>query len=121
MESLACLSGSDRTFGPRVDPACRSFDFTLLFEDVFLTCVPSAVFLALLPSHVTVLARSPAVCSVRSKLLLAKLVSYYVTASSWLRIDKPIDCPRWDSRRSGRLTCFTNAKCSLPDKRVTDG
>ncbi|KAK9802300.1 putative ABC transporter [Seiridium cardinale] len=55
MASSTCLSSSDRTFGPRVDPSCRSFDFTLLFEDVFFTCIPAALFLSLLPSHITVL------------------------------------------------------------------
>ncbi|KAH8195528.1 hypothetical protein TruAng_010313 [Truncatella angustata] len=71
MASTSCLA--DKTFGPRVDTSCRSFDFTLLFEDIFLTCLPIAVFLSLLPSHVTVLAKSPAVSSVRSKLLGSKL------------------------------------------------
>ncbi|RAH53760.1 hypothetical protein BO85DRAFT_428965, partial [Aspergillus piperis CBS 112811] len=38
---------SDASFGPVVATQCRSFDFTLLFEDVFLVCVPSSIFLIL--------------------------------------------------------------------------
>jgi hypothetical protein len=75
MASLICLPTSDRIFGPRVDPSCRAFDFTLFFEDIFFACLPTAVFFLLLPFHITVLAKSPALCSVRSKLLLGKLVS----------------------------------------------
>ncbi|KAI1080070.1 ABC transporter [Whalleya microplaca] len=73
MASSTCFPTSDRNFGPRIDPSCRAFDFTLLFEDIFFACLPTAVFLPLLPFHITVLAKSPAVCSVRSKLLLGKL------------------------------------------------
>ncbi|KAI0126998.1 ABC transporter [Xylariales sp. AK1849] len=75
MASSTCLPTSDRIFGPRVDPFCRTFDFTLLFEDIFFACLPTAVFFSLLPFHVTVLAKSPVVCSVRSKLLLGKLAT----------------------------------------------
>lgn len=39
----------DNQFGPRVNPRCRSFDFTLLFEDVFFIALPAAVLLVLLP------------------------------------------------------------------------
>lgn len=52
-----CLPGSDRLLGPRADTSCRSFDFTLLFEDAFLGCLPAAVLLFLLPSHVLWLSR----------------------------------------------------------------
>lgn len=52
MEASGCLPGSDGLPGPRVDTSCRSFDFTLLFEDAYLGCVPAAVLLFLLPSHV---------------------------------------------------------------------
>lgn len=74
MASSSCPARSDRAFGPRVDPVCRTFDFTILFEDIFFSCVPTAVFFLLLPFHVGVLVKSRAVCSVRSKLLFGKLV-----------------------------------------------
>jgi hypothetical protein len=48
MASLICLPTSDRIFGPRVDPSCRAFDFTLFFEDIFFACLPTAVFFLLL-------------------------------------------------------------------------
>ncbi|KAL4939785.1 hypothetical protein BDV06DRAFT_230810 [Aspergillus oleicola] len=40
---------ADDTFGPRVSVDCRGFDFTLLFEDIFLTLLPAACFLFLIP------------------------------------------------------------------------
>ena len=44
-----CPAGADNLFGPRIDPSCRSFDFTLLFEDAIFTTLPAAVFLLLVP------------------------------------------------------------------------
>lgn len=74
MASLTCLPFSDRLFGPRVDPSCRAFDFTLFFEDVFFACLPAAVSFPLLPFQVTALAKAPVLSSVGSKLQLGKLV-----------------------------------------------
>lgn len=81
--STSCPSGSDGAFGPRVDPACRSFDFTLQFEDIFFACLPAAVFLLLLPTRIAPLllsqlqsktpARSAVLFPAYSKLLGAKL------------------------------------------------
>ncbi|KAF5859185.1 hypothetical protein ETB97_003197 [Aspergillus alliaceus] len=39
----------DNGLGPRVNLNCRSFDFTLLFEDIFFISLPAAVLLILLP------------------------------------------------------------------------
>jgi ATP-binding cassette, subfamily C (CFTR/MRP), member 1 len=39
----------DAAFGPPVQTSCRSFDFTLYFEDVVLATLPAAVFLLALP------------------------------------------------------------------------
>lgn len=47
-ESL-CPKHADNKFGPRVHVSCRSFDFTLLFEDTFFILLPAAVLLVLLP------------------------------------------------------------------------
>lgn len=77
MASSSCPSRSDRAFGPRVDPVCRTFDFTILFEDIFFSCVPTAVLFLLLPFYVGFLVKSRAVCSVRSKLLFGKLVGSF--------------------------------------------
>ncbi|KAM0816494.1 putative ATP-binding cassette transporter [Seiridium cardinale] len=57
--SELCAIGSDDRIGPRVDVACRAFDFTLLFEDTFFTALPAAVFLILLPFRLRTLHRSP--------------------------------------------------------------
>jgi len=44
-----CPPWSDNQVGPRIDPACRSFDFTLLFEDAFFIALPASLFIATLP------------------------------------------------------------------------
>lgn len=44
-----CPVDADNLFGPRVDPSCRLFDFTLLFEDAIFVALPASVFLLLLP------------------------------------------------------------------------
>ncbi|KAI0837465.1 P-loop containing nucleoside triphosphate hydrolase protein [Hypoxylon sp. FL0890] len=46
---LLCPLGSDDRLGPRVDTACRPFDFTLLFEDAFFSALPAAFMLLLIP------------------------------------------------------------------------
>ncbi|XXG98141.1 hypothetical protein Hte_004462 [Hypoxylon texense] len=81
--SSGCAPGSDRSFGPRVDLTCRSFDFTLQFEDIFFACLPAAIFLVLLPPRIAPLllgplrrnlpAHSTVLFPVYSKLLGAKL------------------------------------------------
>ncbi|KAI1268251.1 ABC transporter [Xylariaceae sp. FL1019] len=65
---------ADRSFGPRVDPGCRSFDFTLLFEDVFFAALPAALFIALSPLNFVILFRRRAVFTPRSVLLATKLI-----------------------------------------------
>ncbi|WYZ45022.1 hypothetical protein EsH8_VIII_000338 [Colletotrichum jinshuiense] len=72
---MYCPTFSDRSFGPRVHLDCRSFDFTLQFEDIFFACLPSAMLVLLAPSRVAPLLRRPAIFSTRSKLLGSKLVA----------------------------------------------
>lgn len=45
MNNSVCLLDADYTFGPRVDPSCRTFDFTLLFEQSIFSIGPAALFL----------------------------------------------------------------------------
>lgn len=40
------MASCDARFGPQVDTTCRSFDFTLYFEDLILSMIPSAILLA---------------------------------------------------------------------------
>ncbi|KAB8206354.1 P-loop containing nucleoside triphosphate hydrolase protein [Aspergillus parasiticus] len=56
--SIVCPPHSDNAFGPRVTTDCRSFDFTLLFEDAFFSLLPAALFLLILPGRVLYLARA---------------------------------------------------------------
>ncbi|KAK3690284.1 ABC transporter [Podospora appendiculata] len=74
---MDCPPRSDQSFGPRVDPACRAFDFTLQFEDVVLACLPAAVFLLLSCAYVaTLVAQKPVVVySLNSKIIGSKLIT----------------------------------------------
>ncbi|KAF2725176.1 P-loop containing nucleoside triphosphate hydrolase protein [Polychaeton citri CBS 116435] len=56
---MACPPTSDRTFGPRVNQSCRPFDFTLQFEDVVFTCIPTALFLLLSLPEIFLLLKKP--------------------------------------------------------------
>lgn len=55
----SCPFGADSQFGPRVDTSCRSFDFTLFFENGFFVAFPASFFLLLLPWRLRVLFKSP--------------------------------------------------------------
>lgn len=57
--SGACPINADDQFGPRVDIACRAFDFTLLFEDAFFVTLPAALFLLLIPLRLPFLHNTP--------------------------------------------------------------
>ena len=57
--SRSCPLNGDDHFGPRVDIACRPFDFTLLFEDAFFVALPAALFLPLLPLRLPSLYKTP--------------------------------------------------------------
>ncbi|KAK2036628.1 ABC transporter [Colletotrichum somersetense] len=72
---MPCPTFSDRAFGPRVHTDCRSFDFTLQFEDVIFACLPSALFTLLAPPIVAQLLRQPTAYPTRPKLLASKLVA----------------------------------------------
>ncbi|KAK3329761.1 P-loop containing nucleoside triphosphate hydrolase protein [Apodospora peruviana] len=54
-----CPVAADDQLGPRVDMACRQFDFTLLFEDGFLVVAPAALLLLLLPWRLRTLSKAP--------------------------------------------------------------
>lgn len=71
---MSCPTVGDQAFGPRVSTDCRSFDFTLQFEDVVFACVPSAIFVLLAPSRIAHLVRQPAAFPIHSRLFASKLV-----------------------------------------------
>lgn len=58
---MQCPAGSDDSLGPRVNVACRPFDFTLLFEDAFFIALPAAVMVLILPVQFRKLWRMPIV------------------------------------------------------------
>ena len=65
----------DAQFGPRVDTACRSFDFTLYFEDVVFSAVPSAIFILIATIPLIGLSRQRSIVK-SSTLFGLKLVLY---------------------------------------------
>lgn len=74
----------DAHFGPRVDTACRSFDFTLYFEDVVFSAVPSAIFILIAAVPLIGLSRQRSI--VRSSTLFGlKLVLYKLISTLPLR------------------------------------
>jgi len=68
------MSQCDQAIYPRVDPFCRSFDFTLYFQDLFLAVAPNAVLLVLLVLPVARLLRAQDVVR-RTKSVAVKAVS----------------------------------------------
>ncbi|RYP12551.1 hypothetical protein DL765_007253 [Monosporascus sp. GIB2] len=71
------MSHCDQAIGPRVDPSCRSFDFTLYFQDLFFAITPNAVLLALLVLPVARLLRAQDVVR-RTKSVAVKAALYVV-------------------------------------------
>ncbi|ATY62911.1 multidrug resistance-associated [Cordyceps militaris] len=63
----------DAQFGPRVDTACRSFDFTLYFEDVVFGVVPNAIFVIIAVLSLISASRQQSIVK-SSRLLGLKLV-----------------------------------------------
>ncbi|PHH63516.1 hypothetical protein CDD81_5797 [Ophiocordyceps australis] len=54
-----CPPYADDVFGPIVDGHCRGgFDFTLLFQQAFLSIIPASIFIVLFPLRVAYLATS---------------------------------------------------------------
>ena len=74
---MGCPLNADDQFGPRVDLACRPFDFTLLFEDAFFAALPAALFLLLLPLRLRSLYNTP-VKVISYQLASWKLVNCYL-------------------------------------------
>ncbi|RDW71555.1 hypothetical protein BP6252_08118 [Coleophoma cylindrospora] len=76
MNSSRCAAGykSDNAFGPQVEECVRSFDFTLQFENLILSVLPSVVFLLLALPRIWILRRKPRRVA-GSTLQIIKLIS----------------------------------------------
>ncbi|KAI0157335.1 ABC transporter [Xylariaceae sp. FL1272] len=100
---------ADQTFGPRVDPGCRSFDLTLLFEDLFFASLPAALFIVLSPLNFVKTFRRRAGRSPRSVFLATKTG---VLASF------PLVNHQRASRSSTLLTLYLSSAVLLGSARV---
>lgn len=124
MESAkACpLNGDDR-FGPRVDPICRGFDFTLLFEDIFFSALTASLLLLLMPVRIRLSHQSPVkmasyklavwklVREIRLQSILSpsRLLTSLVTVPAWTYIHLSAPVPRI-SASSARII-YTGFSC----------
>jgi ATP-binding cassette subfamily C (CFTR/MRP) protein 1 len=52
---VVCAPNGDNIFGPQVEPCLREFDFTLQFENVIFSALPSAIFLCVAPLRIYIL------------------------------------------------------------------
>jgi hypothetical protein len=68
------MSHCDQVIGPRVNPSCRAFDFTLYFQDLFFAITPNALLLLLLILPVVSLVKARDVVR-RTRLVAIKAVS----------------------------------------------
>ncbi|KAI0843264.1 P-loop containing nucleoside triphosphate hydrolase protein [Hypoxylon sp. FL0890] len=59
MDFLGCLN--DKAFGPTVQGCRGDFDFTIVFEKIFFTLIPTAVFIAFCLPRVVLLAHRPVI------------------------------------------------------------
>lgn len=75
----SCPLDADNQFGPRIDVACRPFDFTLLFEDACFVGLPAVLFLLFLPWRLRMLWKTPVKMN-SHRLATWKLVN---STSSW--------------------------------------
>ncbi|ORY64062.1 uncharacterized protein BCR38DRAFT_433905 [Pseudomassariella vexata] len=62
---MDCTPNANQSFGPRMEPGCRSFDLPSLFENLVFACLPAALFIALSPWSFVKLLRRPALFSLR--------------------------------------------------------
>lgn len=111
----ACTGAADAVFGPRVNIACRVFDFTLYFEDAFLACLPAVLFLLISPLELWLLWNETRRVQ-RSVLLYCKLVSLVVNTSTLNLINEPSVIFKGSSRCS---FCVSTRFCSYTTAAVT--
>lgn len=83
---------ADDAFGPAVSPACRTFDFTLLFEEAILSLLPNALLLVLATLQTALLSRKPTVVRA-SWSLHARMVRVYLSAVSFALLISPGAAP----------------------------
>ncbi|OAA38744.1 ABC transporter, transmembrane domain, type 1 [Beauveria brongniartii RCEF 3172] len=84
------MQSCDTQFGPRVDTACRSFDFTLSFEDAVLSAVPNAIFVLIAIFPLISLLRQPSIvkscCLLGLKLVFFSLLVVFQAVFLGLRV-----------------------------------
>jgi ATP-binding cassette, subfamily C (CFTR/MRP), member 1 len=82
LSDLKCLA-SDSKFGPAVAHECRSFDFTLYFEQIFLSLAPSLFLILLSPIRVATVFRRD-IKTLSTPFHASKLVRSHISISKGL-------------------------------------
>lgn len=95
---MSCYFEAENAFGPAVNPCRRTFDFTLLFEEIFFRLIPACIFLVAVAIRLYLLYQRPV--EVRtSRLHFLKLVSRVIEVMVATLIKK-LEC--YDSSRNPR-------------------
>jgi hypothetical protein len=81
---MAACDFHDWRFGPQVHHSCRQFDFTLFFESIFLSAVPSAVLLICLFARLWRLVGSSVKVQGGTALLLKTVCGNTPGTSTWI-------------------------------------
>lgn len=123
-----CSIRVDNTFGPRVASNCRSFDFTILFEQSFFSIAPACALIALAPFRLYALwkhqrlAHCDWLCYLK---LVSNISPYHSTLRTNVQIDTDIHlrriesgprCDRRGKRRFGDQNYHRN-NSSKPGRR----
>jgi hypothetical protein len=87
-----CAPNGDSYFGPQVEPCLRSFDFTLRFENLFLSIAPSVLFLLIAPVRIFTLRNEQKRVVGGSTFQIVKLVSISITGGFPLTSKTACDC-----------------------------
>ncbi|KAF1843510.1 ABC transporter-like protein [Cucurbitaria berberidis CBS 394.84] len=85
MSRDTCPRHLDNLFGPRVAVCRRAFDFTIFFEEAFLSIVPNALFFALVALRLIRLRHRPP-CRIGTRLRCIKLLLLAIFASVHLSL-----------------------------------
>ena len=92
-----CAPNGDINFDPQVEPCLRAFDFTVQFEDIFLSIAPSALFILIAPVRIYFLAKVPRRVVGGSTFQILKLVCNSSQCSAPVPLTDSIvsDCVIW--------------------------
>ncbi len=119
------MDGCESAFGPAAGPCSGRFDLTLLFEQYFLSMIPSALLLVAIPPRLVALSRQGTKVHHQSSLAVLKLVRRPKSDLNLnlLNADKARHVASCLGLSSCRLQCFgrdtlmSGPPCNVPQRR----